>query len=141
LRIAYVSAGAAGMYCGTCIHDNTLAAALQGQGHEVALLPLYTPLRTDEENVSLRQVFYGAVNVYLQQKSGLFRHTPRALDRLLDRPALLNAVSKLAASTDAADLGDLTLSMLRAEDGKQRKESSHQPITVSRCDDRSACVD
>ena len=122
MRVAYVAAGAAGMYCGTCIHDNTLAAALIESGHEVALLPLYTPLRTDEESVSLRQIFYGAVNVYLQQKSGLFRHTPRALDRLFDRPVLLNAVSKLAASTSAAELGALTLSMLRAEDGRQRKE-------------------
>lgn len=122
MKVAYIAAGAAGMYCGTCIHDNTLAAALQAQGHDVVLLPLYTPLRTDEEDVSLRQVFYGAVNVYLQQKSGLFRHTPRILDRLLDRPALLNRVSRLAASTDARDLGDLTLSMLRAEDGKQAKE-------------------
>ncbi len=122
MRIAYVAAGAAGMYCGTCIHDNTLAAALQRFGHDVVLLPLYTPLRTDEESVSLRQVFYGAVNVYLQQKSGIFRHTPRLLDRLLDRPALLNAVSRFAASTAAEDLGALTLSVLRAEDGKQRKE-------------------
>ncbi len=122
MRIAYVAAGAAGMYCGTCIHDNTLAAALKRFGHEVVLLPLYTPLRTDEENVSMRQVFYGAVNVYLQQKSGIFRHTPRLLDRLLDRPALLNAVSRFAAKTDATDLGELTLSVLRAEDGRQRKE-------------------
>jgi glycosyltransferase involved in cell wall biosynthesis len=122
MRVASIAAGAAGMYCGTCIHDNTLAAALQRAGHEVALLPLYTPMRTDEDNVSLRQVFYGAVNVYLQQKSGIFRHTPRVLDRLLDRPALLNQVSRLAASTDAAELGDLTLSVLRAEDGKQVKE-------------------
>jgi glycosyltransferase involved in cell wall biosynthesis len=117
-----VAAGAAGMYCGTCIHDNTLAAALQRSGHEVALLPLYTPLRTDEENVSLRQVFYGAVNVYLQQKSAVFRHTPRALARLLDRPAVLDWVSRFAASTDAAELGALTLSVLRAEDGRQRSE-------------------
>ena len=122
MRVASIAAGAAGMYCGTCIHDNTLAAALQRAGHEVALLPLYTPMRTDEHNVSLRRIFYGAVNVYLQQKSGLFRHTPRAFDRLLDRPALLRQVSRLAASTDAAELGELTLSVLRAEDGRQVKE-------------------
>ena len=30
MRIAYLAAGAAGMYCGSCLHDNTLAAALQG---------------------------------------------------------------------------------------------------------------
>lgn len=124
MRVAYIAAGAAGMYCGTCIHDNTLATALQAAGHEVALLPLYTPLRTDEDSVSMRQIFYGAVNVYLQQKSSFFRHTPRALDKLLDRPALLNRLSGLAASTDARDLGDLTLEVLRAKDGKQKKELS-----------------
>ena len=29
MKIAYVSAGAAGMYCGSCLNDNTLVAALQ----------------------------------------------------------------------------------------------------------------
>ena len=27
MKIAYVTAGAAGMLCGSCIHDNTLATA------------------------------------------------------------------------------------------------------------------
>ena len=76
MKIAYIAAGAGGMYCGSCIHDNALAAALQRLGHDVALLPTYTPLRTDEENVSEGHLFYGALNVYLQHKSGLFRHTP-----------------------------------------------------------------
>jgi glycosyltransferase involved in cell wall biosynthesis len=122
VKIAYIAAGAAGMYCGSCLHDNTLAAALQSAGHEVALLPTYTPLRTDEPDVSLGRVFYGALNVYLQQKSALFRHTPAALDRLLDRPALLGQVGRLAGATDAHELGALTLSVLRGEDGRQAKE-------------------
>ena len=57
MKIAYIAAGAAGMYCGTCIHDNTLAAALQRKGHEVALIPTYTPIRTDEADVSIERVF------------------------------------------------------------------------------------
>ena len=122
MRIAYVAAGAAGMYCGSCIHDNTVAAALMRQGHEVALIPTYTPLRTDEQDVSVHRVFYGAINVYLQQKLGLFRHTPRFLDRLLDRPALLSWVSRFSASTSARELSDLTLSVLEGEDGHQAKE-------------------
>ncbi|MGD8330801.1 MAG: glycosyltransferase family 1 protein, partial [Acidobacteriota bacterium] len=73
MKIAYITAGAAGMYCGSCIHDNTLAAALMAQGHEVALMPTYTPTRTDEEDVSMHRVFYGAVNVYLEQKAAIFR--------------------------------------------------------------------
>jgi len=122
LRIAYIAAGAGGMYCGSCIHDNALAAALQRQGHEVALLPTYTPLKTDEENVSDSHQFYGAINVFLQQKSGLFRHTPKLFDRLLDGRALLGWISRLGAATDPKELGDLTLEVLRGEAGAQHKE-------------------
>ena len=68
MKIAYITAGAAGMYCGSCLHDNTLAAALMAKGHEVALIPTYTPTRTDEEDVSIDRVFYGAVNVFLETK-------------------------------------------------------------------------
>ncbi len=122
MRIAYIAAGAGGMYCGTCIHDNTLAAALIREGHEVALMPTYTPMRTDEENVSRGQIFYGALNVYLHGKSSLFRHTPRALDWLLDRPGVLKLVSKLGSATDPRDLGWMTLDVLRGEEGHQHKE-------------------
>lgn len=122
MRIAYIAAGAGGMYCGSCIHDNTLAAALQKQGHEVALLPTYTPLRTDEENVTEPHLFYGALNVFLQHKSGLFRHTPRLIDNLLDRPGLLRWVSRLGAGTDPRGLGGLSLDVLRGEAGHQSKE-------------------
>ena len=122
MKIAYIAAGAAGMYCGTCIHDNTLAAALQRKGHDVALIPTYTPLRTDETDVSIDRVFYGGINVYLQQKSSLFRHTPWMLDRLFDRPSLLNGLSRFSASTSAQDLGALTISVLQGEEGQQKKE-------------------
>ena len=122
MKIAYIAAGAAGMYCGTCIHDNTLAAALQAKGHEVALIPTYTPIRTDEADVSIDRIFFGGINVYLQQKSALFRHTPWLLDRLFDAPALLNGLSRFSASTNAKDLGELTVSVLQGEDGRQKKE-------------------
>ena len=122
MKIAYIAAGAAGMYCGTCIHDNTLAAALQRKGHDVALIPTYTPLRTDEADVSIDRVFYGGINVYLQQKSALFRHTPWMLDRLFDSPSLLNGLSRFSASTSARDLGSLTVSVLQGEEGQQKKE-------------------
>ena len=110
------------MYCGTCIHDNTVATVLKKQGHNVTLIPTYTPTRTDEANVSLNRVFFGGINVYLQQKLALFRHTPWAVDRLLDSPKLLNGLSGFSGSTDARDLGQLTVSMLSAEQGHQKKE-------------------
>lgn len=122
MRIAYIAAGAAGMYCGSCLHDNTLAAALLELGEDVLLVPTYTPLRTDEANVSIDRVFFGGINVYLQQKAAVFRHTPWWLDRVLDNPALLNLATRGAGSVDPRELGDMTVSMLRGEAGNQRKE-------------------
>ena len=122
MRIAYIASGAGNMYCGSCIHDNTLAAALIQLGQQVALVPTYTPMRTDEENVSMDQVFYGGVNVYLQQKSSVFRHTPAAVDGLLNGKRLLKYISRFTSSTDARALGPLTVSVLKGEEGNQRKE-------------------
>src|SRR5580698_587199 len=122
MRIAYITAGAAGMYCGSCMRDNTLVAALCKAGHDALLIPTYTPIRTDEEDVSQKRIFFGGINVYLEQKFWLFRHTPRLLDRVLNFRWLLNLVSPLAARTKYSELGQLTISMLRGEDGKQKKE-------------------
>ena len=110
------------MYCGSCLRDNAVASALKSLGHEVFFIPLYTPLKLDTESVAEDTVFYGGINVYLQQKSGVFRKTPRALDWIFDTKPVLSLSSKLAGMTKAADLGELTVSMLKGEGGHQRKE-------------------
>ncbi|MBI2806870.1 MAG: glycosyltransferase family 4 protein [Planctomycetes bacterium] len=122
MRIAYITAGAAGMFCGSCMHDNTLVAEMQRQGHDALLIPTYTPIRTDETDVSQPRVFFGGINVYLQEKFALFRLTPRWLDRFFDANWLLRFVSRFAVKTQASQLGDLTISMLRGEMGHQAKE-------------------
>jgi glycosyltransferase involved in cell wall biosynthesis len=122
VKIAYVASGAGNMYCGSCIHDNTLAAALIKLGQQVALIPTYTPIRTDEDSVSIDQVFFGGVNVYLQQKSSLFRHTPKSIDQLLNNRQLLKYISRFTSSTDARELGPMTVSVLKGEEGNQKKE-------------------
>jgi glycosyltransferase involved in cell wall biosynthesis len=122
MKLVHLVAGAGGMYCGSCLHGNTLAAALRNAGEDVLLVPVYTPLRTDEESVSVDHVAFGGINVYLQQRWALFRHTPWLLDRLLSRPGLLRRLSKRSSTTRPEQLGDLTDSMLRGEEGRQRKE-------------------
>src|SRR4030095_2640349 len=105
------TAGAAGMYGGSGLRDNALAAELKSRGHDVVLVPLYTPTLTDEPNVSESRVFFGGISVYLQQQAGFFRRAPRVLDRLLDSPWLIKAASSGSISTDPRSLGELTISM------------------------------
>lgn len=122
MRIVQLAAGAGGMYCGTCLYANTLASALAAAGHDVLLVPAYTPLRVDEESVSVDRVVFGGINVYLQQLSALFRKTPWQFDRLFDRPWLLRWAGRMAAATDPKHLGPMTVSMLLGHEGRQRKE-------------------
>ncbi len=122
MRILYITAGAAGMFCGSCLRDNALATELIRQDHEVTLLPLYTPTRTDEANVSSDRVFFGGISVYLEQHSAFFRHTPRLLDRVWDSELALKAAARRSIPVDPKSLAELTISMLRGIDGHQRKE-------------------
>jgi hypothetical protein len=122
MRILSLTAGAGGMYCGSCLRDNALAAELLARGHEVTLIPLYTPLLTDEANVTQSKVLFGGISVYLQQHSALFRRLPRFVDRLLDSPGLISTFAGRSVSTDPRLLGDLTISMLEGADGVLRKE-------------------
>ncbi len=110
------------MFCGSCMHDNTLVRGLARQGWDLQLVPTYTPIRTDEDDVSVDQVFFGGVNIYLQQKIPMLRHLPATLDRFLDNPWLIRKVTSRALETDASTLGKLAYSMLLGMQGNQRKE-------------------
>jgi len=122
MRVAYLASGAGGMYCGSCMRDNRIAATLIAQGRDVVLIPLYTPLRTDETDVSRKPVYYGGINVFLEQKVAAFRHAPAWLSRLLDTPALIRGAMRLSSHTDPATLGALTVSVLKGEHGAQQSE-------------------
>lgn len=123
MNLVQITPGAGGMYCGNCFRDNALVAALRRGGHEVLMVPLYLPMTLDEENQSAgTPTFFGGINVYLQQQSACFRRAPQWLHSLLDSPILLKLAAGRAAKTRAADVGELTLSMLRGEEGNQARE-------------------
>jgi len=134
MKILYLTGGAGQMYCGSCLRDNTLATELLARGHDVILLPVYTPTRTDEPNVSNEKVFFGGISMYLEQYVPLFRHTPRWLDKVWDSQLMLKLAAKRSISTSPKMLGELTVSMLKGEHGFQQKEIvkmvewlSHEP--------------
>lgn len=138
MRIAFISAGAAGMYCGTCLNDNALARALMAAGEEVVLVPTYTPMRVDEESVAVDSIFFGAVNTFLEARWPWTGRIPRWLRRPLDSKLVLGWASRYSGSTDPRDLGALTLSMLDADRGPHLDElrrlahwlSAHAPEVV-----------
>lgn len=110
------------MYCGSCLRDNAMATELLARGHDVLLLPVYTPTFTDEPNVSRDHVVLGGISAYLEQYVPLFRKTPGWLDRLWDSKTVLSLASRKSISTNPKMLGEMTVSVLKGEDGFQRKE-------------------
>jgi len=124
MRIVQICPGSGdNFYCENCLRDAALVKALRRLGHDVLMVPLYLPLQADKvEPVSNAPLFFGGVNVYLQQKLSLFRKTPRWIDRWFDSRRLLEWAGRKAGMTNARDLGETTISMLRGEDGRQVKE-------------------
>jgi glycosyltransferase involved in cell wall biosynthesis len=123
MNIVQITPGAGGMYCGNCVRDNALVASLRRLGHQVLMVPLYLPMTLDEEDQSEgTPIFFGGINVYLEQKSPLFRRAPEWLHGLLQSPTLLRWAAGKAAKTRPEEVGDLTISMLRGEEGNQSRE-------------------
>jgi len=123
MRIVHLAAGAGAMYCGACARDAALARGLIARGHEVSIVPLYTPLRLDgDEPLPVTEVHLGAMNAYLQQLHPGFARLPRALTRALDHPGLLRWLSRFAVSTKPSQLGPMTVSVLAGAEGRQRVE-------------------
>jgi glycosyltransferase involved in cell wall biosynthesis len=119
MHIAIITAGGAGMFCGSCMHDNSWAQALIAEGHRVTLIPTYTPIRVDERNVAIDRVFFGGINVYLEARWRWWRWLPGWMKRWLDRPSVISFITKhfQGLSNSATDLGDLTLAILDGESG------------------------
>ncbi len=120
MRIAIVTAGGAGMFCGSCMHDNTWARGLLALGLEVTLIPTYTPIRVDEANASLERVFFGGLNVYFNGRFKFWKYVPRFVQRWVDQPAVIQWATQRAVTNDARELGALTLSMLAGEHGPHK---------------------
>jgi hypothetical protein len=100
-----------------------LIRELRGLGHEVLVVPLYLPFRPEgQKQAGETPIFFGGINVYLQQKSVFFRKTPRWFDRIFDNEKLLKWANQKFQMVDAQVLGQTTVSMLKGRDGYQVKE-------------------
>jgi len=123
MRFVQITPGSGdNFYCENCLRDLDLVRAMRGRGVDMLMVPLYLPVGGDQGPAQGVPVFFGGINVFLQQKLALFRRTPRWLDRWLDSRRLLVWAGRKAGMTSARDLGETTLSMLQGRDGRQVKE-------------------
>jgi glycosyltransferase involved in cell wall biosynthesis len=122
VRIIQITPGTGDFHCGCSIRDGALLLELRRQGHAVTCLPLYLPLVTEEGSLTDAPIFYSGISVYLEQKIPFMRRMPAWLDRCLSHPGLLKHIASRADMTSAAEHGDMTLSMLRGENGHQARE-------------------
>ncbi|MEA3210273.1 MAG: hypothetical protein QOE70_3330 [Chthoniobacter sp.] len=123
MKIILLTPGTGSYHCGVCMRDNALAKELIRQGHDAVMLPMYLPLTLDETAASPETpIFFGGVSTYLREKVPWLRHMPRWLDRLLSQPALLRLLAGKAAKTGGPDVAEMTLSMLRGDEGNQASE-------------------
>ena len=122
MKIVFITPGAGTrFYCENCARDGTLFRGLISRGHEVIACPMYLPLNLNEPSADI-PIFYGAVNLYLSQIFPVLQRAPDWVEHFLDSPAFLKIASSLSGSTDAPGLGEMTVSMLRGEDGNQKKD-------------------
>lgn len=123
MNLAFLTPGTGNYYCGVCMRDNSLARQLLANGHEVSMLPTYLPHFLDEEPASGDlPIFFGGINVYLQHKFSLFRKTPDWIDKAFDSKWFLKKAAAKSGMTSSRDLGEITLSTFRGEDGPLVKE-------------------
>ena len=119
MRILQLTAGTGSFHCGTCLRDAALVQGLRELGHDAMLAPLYLPLVL-EDGVDARPVRMGGINAYLAQSSR-FR-LPRFVQDWLDSPRLLSWAARRGEMTQASELGEMTVSMLRGAQGAQASE-------------------
>ncbi len=125
MKIVFLTAGTGSYYCGACMRDNTLARELHRAGHDVTIAPMYLPLTLDETTLAGAEnvpVFFGGINVFLQQKLAFFRKTPAAFDRLLNSAGLLRWAARHSHMTSARTHGEMALDMLNVDASQLRKE-------------------
>jgi glycosyltransferase involved in cell wall biosynthesis len=122
MKIVHIIPGFGGtFYCGNCLRDSGVVAALRQAGHEAISLPMYLPLNIGDAQTNQTPVFYGAVNIFLKQYS-LFRNMPSWFEKWMNSAPVLRMAASMSGSTRATGLESLTESMLLGADGFQRDE-------------------
>jgi len=125
MKIVYLITGSGGsFYCGNCYRDMLYVKAIRKVPGVIArAVPLYLP--PDSENIRNgfeKEVFFGAISMYLREKVRIFKNMPVFLEKLVNSNPLLKLAANQAGTTRTEGLEDLTLSMIEGDNAFRKHE-------------------
>jgi glycosyltransferase involved in cell wall biosynthesis len=125
MKIVYLITGSGGsFYCGNCYRDMIYLRAIRKvNGITASAIPLYLP--PDETTVESgldKNVFFGAISMYLREKVPFLRNMPVFIDKLVDSRPMLKMAARRAGTTRTEGLEEMTLNMIRGENAFPDKE-------------------
>jgi glycosyltransferase involved in cell wall biosynthesis len=125
MKIVYLITGSGGsFYCGNCYRDMIYLRAIRKvPGISASAIPLYLPpdVTTIETGLD-KNVFFGAISMYLREKVPFLRNMPVFLDKMFDSAPMLKMAARRAGATRTAGLEDMTLNMIKGENAFPEKE-------------------
>ncbi len=125
MKIVYLITGSGGsFYCGNCYRDMIYLRAIRNvPGINASAIPLYLP--PDDSNTESgmdKNVFFGAISMYLREKVPFLKNMPVFLDKIFDSAPMLKMAARRAGTTRTEGLEEMTLNMIRGENAFPEKE-------------------
>jgi glycosyltransferase involved in cell wall biosynthesis len=125
MKIVYLITGSGGsFYCGNCYRDMIYLRAIRKvPGIKASAIPLYLPPDgTNAESGLDKNVFFGAISMYLREKVPFLRNMPVFIDKIVDSAPMLKMAAKRAGTTRTEGLEEMTLNMIKGENAFPEKE-------------------
>jgi glycosyltransferase involved in cell wall biosynthesis len=100
-----------------------LRAIRKVPGTTASAIPLYLPPDGPDVETGLdKNVFFGAISMYLREKVPFLRNMPVFIDKLVDSAPMLRMAARRAGTTRTEGLEEMTLNMIRGENAFPEKE-------------------
>jgi glycosyltransferase involved in cell wall biosynthesis len=125
MNIVYLITGSGGsFYCGNCYRDMLYIKAIRKvPGIKASAIPLYLPPDTSGIDADFdKNVFFGAISMYLREKVPFLRNMPAYLDKIFNAGPMLKIAARQAGTTRTEGLEDLTLNMIRGDNAMRENE-------------------
>ncbi|NSW95191.1 MAG: glycosyltransferase family 4 protein [Bacteroidales bacterium] len=126
MKIIYLVTGSGGsFYCGNCYRDMLYVRAIRKvPGIEAKAVPLYLP--PDKSVISgegfEKQVFFGAISMYLREKVPFLRNMPAFFDKFFDAPPFLKFAARQSGTTSTEGYEELTINMIEGDNAFRKQE-------------------